>query len=310
MRPSAALRNRSVLLVVLALLLAACGGNGDAESSDASPPDASPPEHDLPPSDPVPVRVTGSLQELQEGWVLCPGSVAPCWPVVEPGADLESGLVTATGVWDRETIAIETVDPPPDGTSAGDVDTPLEELESVLEDAAERWPDWGDEGWVVLSGTIDIGTGRVVIAFDEIDPRLRDEVESTWGETIDIRANVEVLDGTVDLLELPPEPGEIPIATQPRGSAGMGDSGRFTLRYDEQLDCMWFEDEDGARVKPIWPHGFRAQPDPVRVLDGAGRDLAAAGQSFEVSGGFGRVLPDSDDPTDCGATEVFVISPN
>lgn len=313
MRPPVPSLPRSALaplLVSAALLLGACAGDGEAEQSDPEPPEATAPGAEEPAGDPVPVRVTGSLQELQQGWVLCPGSVAPCWPVVDAGDDLEVGPVVATGIWDRDTIRLDAVEPPPDEVAPSDAGLSPEALQAVLDDAAERWPSWGDAGWVVLSGSVDTDAGRVVIAFDEIDPRLRDEVVSTWADVIEIRANVEVLEGSVDALTLPPAPGEIPLATQPRGSAGMGETGRFTLRYDDQLECLWFEDEDGERVKPIWPHGFRAMPDPVRVLDGAGRDLAAAGQSFEVNGGFGRVLPDSDDPTDCGATEVFVISPN
>jgi hypothetical protein len=365
-------RSLSVAIAAaVALVLTACG-NGDPSPEAA-------PDTTLPPGPTVPVRVTGLLAEAEQGWLLCPGAVAPCWPVVEPSPDLSPGLVVATGTWDRDTISIESVelapddDPdlenpcaddtrPVDGT--WDESAPFEdyayadeiagiwvvddvlvvsvtededrhraalaalgvegvcvadlgfehsqaELETALEEMAERWPAWGDQGWVVLSGGVDVTANRLIVAFDLLDQRGRDEIESTWGNRVEIRANVEVLDGPVDQLDLPPDPAEIPIATGPRGAGGMLALGQFTLRFDDALGCLWLESGDeGERVKPIWPHGYRAVPGPVRVLDGRGQVVAVADQELELAGGFGKLLSDADDPTDCGAETVWAINPD
>lgn len=362
-------------VLLITLVTVACGDDG-AGRSDPEPPDAT-----APPGPSVPVRVTGSLHGTEEGVLLCPGSVAPCWPVVgDTEVDATGELVVVTGEWDRDSIRVDAVDPGPepgfdftnpclpDGDSADEVwqdsaafdeyaasipehlagvwrdegmlvvavtadkghhraeldrlgvegvcvadlgfDHTLVELEAAIEDMAERWPAWGERGWVVLSGSIDVSANQVLIAFDQIDQELRDEIESTWGDLVEIRSNVEVLDGPVDQLEVPGHPDEITIATQPRGAGGMDALGHFTLRFDDERECLWLEDEEGARVKPIWPHGFRALPGPARVLDGRDEVVAVADGDLEIAGGYGQVLPDSDDPADCAAESVWVINPN
>lgn len=368
--------HRSVgVALALTLLLAACGGDGDTGPNEGGQPPST-----VEPGRPVPVRVIGAIEETDEGWLLCPGAVAPCWPVVdEPDAGTRSGSVVATGTWDRDTIDLDTVEPGPgegsgltnpcleeghqpdeawqddeafddyvesipeqvagvwladdvlvmavtddveghraalddrgiQGVCVADLgfEHTLAELDSTLEEMSQRWPSWADEGWVVLSGSVDVAENRVVVAFDEIDQGLRDEIETTWGDRVEIRANVEVLDGPVEQLELPPADNAITVATQPRGSGGMDALGRFTLRFDAGRGCLYLEASDGSRTKPIWPFGYRALPDPVRVVDGRGEVVAVVDQQLELGGGSGQVLPDSDDPTDCGATTVWVINP-
>jgi hypothetical protein len=186
----------------------------------------------------------------------------------------------------------------------------LSDLEAAQQEVADRWDEWAALGWATTSSTIDQRSNQVVASFDEIDQRLRDELaEAPWGALVQVDAIVEVLDGTVDDLALPTSGREVPITTQPRGAAGMGALGRFTLRYDVDGDCLWLETEEGDRVKPIWPAGTTALRDPFVVLDGRGQPIVAIGQEIETGGGFGQILPGSDDPTDCGATEVWVIAP-
>jgi hypothetical protein len=371
---------RVALLLSLILVATACGdGDGDRGATPGAgdvvlPTGPAGPE--------VTVRVTGSLEQAGDGWVLCPGGVAPCWPVLdEGGLALSPQRVVAEGVWQADTIRLSTVeqaaDPEPalpnpcaradlgrfddlhpregemglligalptlaatwlspdddvlvvvvtgevdatrDAIAALDVpgvciadmgfEHTIAELESTQDEVADRLAIWGDSGWIATSLSIDVLENRLVATFDEIDMRLRTEVDERWGDLVRIDAVVEVLDGTVDALERQVPDSEIPIATQPRGSGGMAALGTFTLRYDGSLDCLWFESVDGERVKPIWPAGTRARRDPPVVLDGRGDAVVAVDQEIETGGGFGQVLADSDDPTDCGASTVWVISP-
>ncbi|MGY6502155.1 MAG: hypothetical protein ACXIVQ_14825 [Acidimicrobiales bacterium] len=188
-------------------------------------------------------------------------------------------------------------------------DFTLAELEAAQEDTAERFAGWGDAGWVALSSSIESVENRVVISFDEIDQRLRTQIEEEWGDIVRIESFVEVLDGRVDDLAPPVIPGDIPIATQPRQRGGMAALGQFTLRFDGEGDCLYFEDDDGERVKPLWPYGSRALREPPVVVDGRGVALAAVDQEIQVGGGFGQLLPGTDDVSDCGADTVWVIAP-
>lgn len=186
-----------------------------------------------------------------------------------------------------------------------------DQLRSAQQDLAERLPEWADNGWIGTSVGVDITRNVVVARFDEIDQRLVNEIDEAWGGMVEVEAAVEVLDGTVDDLASPAgDPDEIPITTQPRGAGGMDALGSFVLRYDSELDCVWFEDADGSRIKPIWPFGSRLLRGAMVVFDGAGQPLAAVGQEVQLGGGFGELLPDADDRTDCGAESVWVINPS
>lgn len=234
-----------------------------------------------------------------------PDELAAIWQSTDDGPL----VVSVTDGVDRHRDALS--DQGLGGICIADVgaDVPLAELEAAQEDMAEHFSRWGGSGWVVLSSSIEVMDNRVVISFDEIDQRLRDEVEDEWGDLVHIDAIVEVLDGTVSDLAPPTFPDDVPISTQPRQRGGMAALGTFVLRYDADGDCLYFEGGDADRVKPIWPYGSRALRDPAVVVDGRGVALAAVDQEIEVGGGYGHLLPDADDPTDCGAESVWVIAP-
>jgi hypothetical protein len=371
------MRRIPFLVVGVILAFGACGDDGAATAGTPRTPSTVDVELTGPS---VGVRVTGTLELTADGWVVCPGSVAPCWPVVSNGgADLDEGRVVVEGTWQNETISITSLAAPPavgpgfvdpcegddlgrwndvaGGPAAIQGSTPhlagiwltadqrtlvvvvnddvegvrsrlaaqgfegvcvadlgfehtLAELTAAQAELADRWSDWSERGWAPLSSSVEVTANRVVASFDEIDQRLRDELAAeSWGRLVHVDAAVEVLEGTVDDLATEPSDREIPLATQPRTSAGMGALGSFVLRFDERGDCLWFEADGGARIKPIWPHGTRALRDPVVVFDGRGDPIVAVDHEIQTGGGFGQVLPDSDDPTDCGATEVWVIAP-
>lgn len=256
----------------------------------------------------------------------CEGEDLGTWQHLEAGPEvIQESTPAVAAIWlapDQRTLVVvvnddaegtrtRLVDQGFEGVCVVDLgfDHTLAELETAQQDMADHFAEWGDQGWVLTSSSIEVVRNVVEARFDTIDQRLRSEIDERWGSMVEILAAVEVLEGTVDHLEMPVPDDEIAIALQPRGSAGMGALGRFTLRYDDAADCLWFEADDGSRVKPIWPSGTRALRDPVLVLDGRGAPFVAADQVVELGGGFGQVLPDSDDPTDCGASEVWVIAP-
>jgi hypothetical protein len=146
----------------------------------------------------------------------------------------------------------------------------------------------------------------VELNFDQIDPRLQDEVAARWGDRVRAVASVEVLAGTVDLLAPPPPGGdEIAIRTGWRGAGSMAALGTFTLGYDADLDCVYLQ-AGGDRVMPVWRFGTRALRDPVRVVDGDGNVIGEVGDRLELGGGMG-LAPDADDPMACGSTETWVM---
>lgn len=256
----------------------------------------------------------------------CEGEDLGEWQELEGGAEvIQESTPSVAAIWlapDQRTLVV-VVNDDVEGTRARLADQgfqgvcvvdlgfehTLGELETAQLELADHFAEWGDQGWVLTSSSIEVVRNVVEARFDTIDQRLRTEVERTWGPLVEILAAVEVLDGTVDQLRVPTPDDEIPIALQPRGAAGMAALGRFTVRYDADRDCLWFETDEGDRVKPIWPSGTRALRDPLVVLDGEGRELVAVDETVELGGGFGQVLPDSDDPTDCGAEEVWAVAP-
>ena len=243
--------------------------------------------------DEVAELITGMGDQYAGSWIAQPGPVLVI-AVTEAGSEHRATVEAAdlTGVCIAE----------------GGFERPYSELVSAQEQLADELVSWADTGWVGLSVGINTLENRIDVYFDEIDPRLRNQIDGTWGDLVEVFAAVEVLEGTVDALERPVPPEEIEIATQPRQAGGMQAVGEFVLQHDPDGDCVYFEADNG-RVKPIWPFGTRALRDPVRVIDGRNQIIALAGEEIELGGGFGQLLPDSDDPTDCGADLVWVVAP-
>lgn len=180
------------------------------------------------------------------------------------------------------------------------------ELHAVQEELAAEWDRWRARGWTVHGAGTAVVDNVVEVSFDQIDPRLRAELEERWPGMVHASAVIEVLEGTVDDLAAPP-PGddEIPIHTGARGAGGMDALGTFTLGYDADRDCIYLEAGD-RRIKPVWRHGTRALRDPVRVVDGDGDVIARVGEQLESGGGF-TGPPSPDDPLGCGADDVWVM---
>lgn len=50
--------------------------------------------------------------------------------------------------------------------------------------------------------------------------------------------------------------------------------------------CVWLLDAEGHRHAALWPRGYRAGFDPVRVFNAAGRPVWGEGHVQDVGGGF------------------------
>ena len=65
-----------------------------------------------------------------------------------------------------------------------------------------------------------------------------------------------------------------------RGGAGMDALGTFTVRFDAEQRCVYGE-AGAERIGLIWPFGYYATSDPLRVLDNDGRLVAREGDLIE-----------------------------
>lgn len=53
--------------------------------------------------------------------------------------------------------------------------------------------------------------------------------------------------------------------------------------------CVWLLDMDGRKHAALWPPGYRARFDPVRVFNAAGRPVWGEGHEQDIGGGFTTV---------------------
>ncbi len=163
------------------------------------------------------------------------------------------------------------------------------------------------------SGYGVMGTQNFIdVTVDEIDTATRASLADLVGERVNLYAFVETLD--VPLSGLPaPVPtvaGDVDILTDRiRLSGGMDALGTFELRYDPDLNCVYFtgtEDGDGGRTVPVWPFGFSATRSPMTVYDFDAVPVAAEGDTLELGGGF--VGAQSVDGNPCGAESAWIVS--
>jgi hypothetical protein len=92
----------------------------------------------------------------------------------------------------------------------------------------------------------------------------------------------------------------IPLPTHVDGDGGIGFGG--TLGGDPP--CLWLEYEGGGRSVVIWPAGFSARQDPLRVVAPDGRVIATAGDVIEGGGD-----PDRGGPvTGCAISDSVLLT--
>jgi hypothetical protein len=80
---------------------------------------------------------------------------------------------------------------------------------------------------------------------------------------------------------------KIPLPTHLDGNGGIGFGGRL----GGEPPCLWLEYDTGQRTIVIWPAGFTARADPVRIVAPDGQVIATVGDLIEGGGAPGRGGP-------------------
>lgn len=103
----------------------------------------------------------------------------------------------------------------------------------------------------------------------------------------------------------------IPLVTGTANSSGGGDAlfEGATLNGDEARGCVWVEGADGARTAVVWPFGFQALGNPLRIVGPDGQPVAQQGDVLALGGGpapAGFAIPPELDP--CGTGQLLSAS--
>ena len=171
----------------------------------------------------------------------------------------------------------------------------------------------------VQSTSTDIINNRVEVSSELLDEPTRLTLEAEFAGAVVVHAFIEVLNGLVaDLPDpLPAIAGDVELVTQStRAGDGMTALGRFVVMFDADRGCVYFPGDEesnngepgtGGRTLPVWPFGYTAQSDPLRIYDFDGNLLAAEGDTIEMGGGFVSA-EFTDVENDCGATGAWIAS--
>ena len=171
------------------------------------------------------------------------------------------------------------------------------------------------ETTAMSSSSLNTLANRIEVMVEYLDSPTLAQIEGEYGDAVTFIAFIEVLDGTIaDLPEqVAARPGDVELLTKStRGGGGMDALGTFEVRFDPDLNCVYFPGDgdvapEGSRTAPIWPFGYTAAANPLRIFDHDGRLVAREGDVIQVGGG--HVGPPSDDrPENCGATDVWIMS--
>ena len=234
-------------------------------------------------------RYVGTIPDRYAGhwW----DSEAAVMTVLLTGADVDderAALEEAVG--DRGTVCV-----------VGGARHSLAELERAQQRATDSAMDAGMGVW---SSSIDVVANRVDLDVERSDEPARERIRREVGEVVRIRAYLALRDATLAQLPVPPSPGDVELETaETRGGAGMDALGVFTVRFDPELRCVYGE-FGGERVGLIWPFGYSATSEPLRVFDQDGRQVAREGD--QLSSGGGNVPRNG--PEVCGTANVWVMN--
>ena len=163
------------------------------------------------------------------------------------------------------------------------------------------------------ASSVGVLTNRVEVMMEYLDGDIRSRIESEFGTAVDIFAFIEILDGTIADLpaQKPVRPGDVELPTQPnRAGGGMEALGTFELRFDTDLGCVYFpgdESDSGSsgRTVPVWPFGYTAVSNPLRIYDQDGVLVAREGDVIQMGGGFVEYVTEQEL---CGASGAWIMS--
>jgi len=171
------------------------------------------------------------------------------------------------------------------------------------------------EGTATSSSSLDTLGNRVEVTMEYLDSPTRTQIEREFGDAVVLISFVEVLEGTIADLpdQVAARPGDVELLTQPtRAGGGMEALGTFEVMFDAELRCVYFsadpdEPAGEARTAPIWPFGYTAESNPLRIFDQDGQLIAREGDVIQTGGGHVGP-PDDDRPENCGANDVWIMS--
>lgn len=159
----------------------------------------------------------------------------------------------------------------------------------------------------------DILTNRVEVMMEYLDGPTRQSVAEKFGNAVVFHAFLEILEGTIaDLPEpVPARPGDVELLTQPnRAGGGMEALGTFEVAFDEERHCVYFPGDEfsadgSSRILPVWPFGYTAESNPLRIYDQAGEQVAEEGDTIQMGGGFVDYVTEKEL---CGAGGAWIMS--
>jgi hypothetical protein len=165
----------------------------------------------------------------------------------------------------------------------------------------ERGVTWSGSGGYVTRNA-------VVYDADAIDAETLAQLKSETGEAIVVEAFIELLDRKLEQMPEPAPRGDVALVTsRSRSGAGMSALGRFTVHYDAELRCAYF-DADGQRTLPVWPFGYWATSSPLKVYDYDDKLVVQEGAALELGGGMVDV-EHARAANACGAKHAWIGRP-
>lgn len=210
-------------------------------------------------------------------------------------------LLTGDDVADHRAALQEAVGARGTVCVAGGARYTAAELEAAQQRAVQIAVDEGLGMW--SAGTDTVGN-RVDLEVERIDEPTRERIRQQAGDAVRIRAYVALREATLAQLPEPAPKSDIVLETaDTRGGAGMQALGTFTVRFDAEQRCVYGE-AGAERIGLIWPFGYYATSDPLRVLDNDGRLVAREGDLIESGGGGGP----RQGPQVCGTSDVWIMN--
>ena len=70
------------------------------------------------------------------------------------------------------------------------------------------------------------------------------------------------------------------------GRLALGQGTLAGREIDADTADLWIINSDGQRIEVTWPAGFHARSNPMRLVNPQGQDVAKAGETIFLTGGF------------------------
>lgn len=185
--------------------------------------------------------------------------------------------------------------------SARELSARFEQVQQVL----------AESGVSLIEGGSDVLDNRVHVRVESIDPAALSRVRAVGGDALELVGFIELSERPSSELPPPPPRGDLPLVTSPvrSSSAMMHALGHFAVRLDEAQRCVYLEAANGQRLLPLWPFGYAAFTEPLRIVDFDDREVAREGERIPFGGGHVPVPPALSERA-CGAASAWSGAPS